>query len=423
MAKTTSLNAIDIGSSKISCLITIGNPDSEKINVVGVATTPSRGVRKGQIVDIDEAVGAITDCVEAAERMAGFSINNAFVSISGDHIQSQNSKGVVAITQPEGEIDQEDVYRVVEAARAVSLPSSREILHVLPREYIVDSQRGIKDPIGMAGVRLETDAHLITCSSVAMKNMAKCVTEIGVDVAGMVYTGLASSYAVLTETEKELGVALVDIGGGTTSLSVFIEGACCYSSVIPVGAKKVTDDLAIGLMVSLESAEKIKHFLGKELAASAEKTSQDEINLTRLGLKEETKSISKKTVVDGIIRPRLNEIFTLVGVALKKSGYAGQTPAGIVLSGGGSMTIDAASACKRVLQLPTRVGHPAGLSGLVEEIGSPAYAATVGLVLYGDSKQHEFTGSKKTGLDQLVKKLPLKGGLGKVTEFIKSFLP
>ena len=251
MAKTTSMNAIDVGSSKISCLITVGSNDPDKINVVGVATTPSRGVRKGQIVDIDEAVSAITDCVEAAERMAGFSINNAYVSVSGEHIQSQNSKGVVAITQPEGEIGEEDVYRVVEAARAVSLPNSREILHVLPREYIVDSQRGIKDPIGMAGVRLETDAHLITCSSVAMKNMAKCVTEIGIDVAGMVYTGLASSYSVLTETEKELGVVLVDIGGGTTSLSVYLEGACAYSTVIPVGAKKVTDDLAIGLMVSL----------------------------------------------------------------------------------------------------------------------------------------------------------------------------
>ncbi len=423
MARQTSLNAIDIGSSKISCLITIPSQDSEKINVVGVATTPSRGVRKGLIVDIEEAVGAITDCVEAAERMAGFSINSAYVSISGDHIQSQNSKGVVAITQPEGEIDQEDVYRVVEAARAISLPSSREILHVLPREYIVDSQRGIKDPIGMAGVRLETDAHLITCSAIAMKNLARCVTDIGIDVAGMVYTGLASAYSVLTETEKELGVVLVDIGGGTTSLSVFIEGACCYSAVIPVGAKKVTDDLAIGLMVSLESAEKIKHFLSKQLEVSPDKTTADEISLTKLGLKEETKSVSRKTVVDGIIRPRLNEIFALVGTALKKSGYAGQTPAGIVLCGGGAMTVDAASACKRVLQLPTRLGQPAGLSGLIEEIDSPAYAATVGLVLYGAGKQHEYVSVKKSGFGQLTQKLPLKGMLGKFVEFIKSFLP
>ena len=423
MARPTSLNAIDIGSSKISCLITIPSADSERINVVGVATTPSRGVRKGQIVDIEDAVGAITDCVEAAERMAGFSINNAYVSISGDHIQSQNSKGVVAITQPEGEIDQEDVYRVVEAARAISLLGSREILHVLPREYIVDSQRGIKDPIGMAGVRLETDAHLITSSAIAMKNMAKCVTEIGIDIAGMVYTGLASSYSVLTETEKELGVVLVDIGGGTTSISVYIEGACCHSAVIPIGAKKVTDDLAIGLMVSLESAEKIKHFLGKQPDLSGDKTTIDEISLTKLGLKEETKSVSRKTVIDGIIRPRLNEIFTLVGIALKKSGYGGQTPAGIVLCGGGAMTVDAASACKRVLQLPTRIGMPAGLSGLVEEIGSPAYAATIGLILYGVSKQNEYTSSKKTSLDQLTSKFPLKGVVGKLTEFIKSFLP
>ncbi len=423
MARQTSLNAIDIGSSKISCLITIPSSDSEKINVVGVATTPSRGVRKGQIVDIEEAVGAITDCVEAAERMAGFSINSAYVSVSGDHIQSQNSKGVVAITQPEGEIDQEDVYRVVEAARAISLPSSREILHVLPREYIVDSQRGIKDPIGMAGVRLETDAHLITASAIAMKNVTKCVTEIGIDVAGMVYTGLASSYSVLTETEKELGVVLVDIGGGTTSLSVYVEGACCHSAVIPVGARKVTDDLAIGLMVSLESAEKIKHFLGKQPDLTADKTTIDEINLTKLGLKEETKSVSRKTVIDGIIRPRLNEMFTLVGTALKKSGYGGQTPAGVVLCGGGSMTVDAASACKRVLQLPTRVGTPAGLSGLVEEIGSPAYAATIGLILYGASKQNEYVTVKKNGLDQLTKKFPFKGVFGRLTEFIKSFLP
>src|SRR3990167_5626455 len=405
MARQTSLNAIDIGSSKISCLISIPSQDSEKINVVGVATTPSRGVRKGLIVDIEEAVGAITDCVEAAERMAGFSINSAYVSIS----------------QPEGEIDQEDVYRVVEAARAISLPSSREILHVLAREYIVDSQRGIKDPIGMAGVRLETDAHLITSSAIAMKNLARCVTEIGIDVAGMVYTGLASSYAVLTETEKELGVVLVDIGGGTTSLSVYLEGACAYSTVIPVGAKKVTDDLAIGLMVSLESAEKIKHYLSHPPEGTSEKT--DEVNLSRLGLKEETKTVSRKTIVDGIISPRLNEIFTMVGTAIKKSGYAGQAPAGIVLCGGGALTVDTASACKRGLQLPTRVGNPAGLSGLVEEIDSPAYAATIGLILYGVGKKNEYSGSKKSVLDQLTKKLPFKGFLGRAIEFVKSFLP
>lgn len=420
MGKQSSLSAIDIGSSKISCIISIPDPESGKINVVGVATTPSRGVRKGQIVDIDEATGAITDAVEAAERMAGFSINNAYVSISGDHIQSQNSKGVVAISQPNGEIEQDDVLRVIEAARAISLPNSREILHVIPREFIVDSQRGIKDPIGMAGVRLETDAHLITCSSIAQKNVTKCVTDIGIDIAGLVYTGLASSYSVLTETEKELGVILADIGGGTTSLSIFVEGACSYSTVIPVGAKKVTDDLAIGLMVSLESAEKIKHYLARA-QEPGEKT--DEINLSKLGIKEDVKNVSRKTVIEGIIRPRLNEIFTLIGSAVKKSGFGGSTPAGIVLCGGGSETVEMASSCKRVLQLPTRIGIPATLSGLVEEIGSPSYACAVGLLLYGLGNQREVGFSKRGGFDKVMKKVPIKGMANKLIEFVKSLLP
>lgn len=421
MAKQASLAAIDIGSSKITTIISIPDSQTGKVNVVGVATTPSRrGIRKGQIVDIEEATSAITDSVEAAERMAGFSITHAYVSISGDHIQSQNSKGVVAITQPKGEIDQEDVFRVIEAARAISLPNSREILHVIPREFIVDSQRGIKDPIGMAGVRLETDAHMITCSSIALKNITKCITDIGIDIAGVVYNGLASSYSVLTETEKELGVVLVDIGGGTTSLCIFVEGACSFSTVIPVGAKKVTDDLAIGLMVSLESAEKIKQYLSRPVPAEEK---ADEINLSKLGIKEDIKNISRKTVVEGIIRPRLNEIFTLIGSAIKKSSYGGNTPAGLVLTGGGSQTVEITSACKRVLQLPTRLGIPTTLSGLVEELGSPSYACAVGLILYGMSQKQDNSFSKKNGFSELARKVPIHGLVNKIVEFIKSLLP
>jgi len=423
MAKQTSLNAIDIGSSKITCIISIPDLETGKINVVGVASTPSRsGIRKGQIVDIEDAIAAITDAVEAAERMAGFSINNAFVSISGDHIQSQNSKGVVAITQPKGEIDQEDVFRVIEAARAISLPNSREILHVIPREFIVDSQRGIKDPIGMAGVRLETDAHLITCSSIAQKNVTKCITDIGIEIDGLVYTGLASSYSTLTDTEKELGVVLVDVGGGTTSLSIFVEGACSYSTVIPVGAKKVTDDLAIGLMVSLEGAEKIKQYLS-HLPEPTDKAAADEINLSRLGIKEEIKNVSKKTVTEGIIRPRLNELFTLIGTAIKRSGYAGNTPAGIVICGGGSQTVDIVSSCKRVLQLPTRIGTPTTLSGLVEELSSPAYACAIGLLVYGLSKKTEKNYSKKGNFASLANRIPVNGLMNKIVDFFKSLLP
>ena len=228
MAKPQGVNTIDIGSSKITCLITVPNQDGTKINLVGAATVTSRGVRKGQIINIEECVSSITDCVESAERMAGFGVDSAYVSISGDNIQSQNSQGLVAITETENEISSDDVFRVIEAARAVSLPTSREIIHVLPREFIVDGQHGIKDPTGMSGVRLETEAHLITGLSPAIKNVTRCVSELGVNVSGLVFTGLASAESVLTDTDKELGVIVIYIGGGTTSVCVYVEGSCVY---------------------------------------------------------------------------------------------------------------------------------------------------------------------------------------------------
>src|SRR3989344_1573100 len=241
MAKGRILAGIDIGTSKVVTLIG-SQAETGRVHIIGVAAVPSKGLRKSQIVDIEEATESITESVEAAERMAGYSISQAFVSIGGAHIESQNSKGVVAVAEPEGEITATDVDRVIEAARAVSLPSAREILHVIPRDFMVDSQAGIKDPVGMTGVRLETEAHLITASSTAIKNLVKCVNEIGVDVAGVVFSGLAASETTLSDTERELGVILLDIGGGSTSLSVFIDGALSYSSVIPIGARNITND-------------------------------------------------------------------------------------------------------------------------------------------------------------------------------------
>jgi len=426
MAKPQGINAIDIGSGKITCLMTLPSQEEDKINVVGVATLPSRGIRRGQIVNIDQAIESISDCVEAAERMAGFSIPSALISISGDHIKSQNSQGVVAITEPEGEITQEDIERVVKAARAVSLPSSREIVHVLPREFKVDSQKGISAPVGMSGVRLETDAHLITGSSTAIRNITKCVNDIGIKVDTLVFSGLASSYAVLSETEKELGIALVDIGAGVTNLSLFVEGSCSYSAVIPVGAKKVTDDLAIGLMVGLDSAEKIKHHLSQPTkVVGADIKNNDEINLARLGIKEDVKNVSKRALVEGIMRPRLNEIFSLVASAIKKSHFAGSIPAGIVLTGGGSLTSSAIESCKRVIQLNARLGIPSGLSGLTEEIDSPAYSTAVGLILYGYHRHHLSSSGPLPGvkIGKILNKLPFGDASKKITGFIKSFLP
>src|SRR3989338_10033168 len=233
MAKARVLAAIDIGSSKVATLVAQHAQEEDKISVVGVSSVPSRGIRKGQIVDIEEASQAVIESVEAAERMAGYSVDRAFVSIGGGHIESKNSHGVVAVADPSGEITASDVARVIDAARAISMPEAREILHVLPREYKVDGETLVKDPEGMSGVRLEVETHLITGSTAAVKNIYKCVSEVGVEVQSLVFTGLASSFSVLSDTEKELGVALIDVGGGTTSITAYIEGAIACSSVFP----------------------------------------------------------------------------------------------------------------------------------------------------------------------------------------------
>lgn len=428
MSKGKVLAGIDIGTTKVVTLIA-SQAETGKINVIGVSSLPSRGLRKSQIVDIEETVESITESVEAAERMAGYSIGNAFVSLNGAHIESQNSKGVVAVAEPEGEITPADVDRVIEAARAVSLPSAREIVHVIPRDFMVDSQAGIKDPVGMTGVRLETEAHLITASSTAIRNLVKCINEIGVDVSGIVFSGLAAAESSLSETERELGVVLVDIGGGSTNLSVFVDGALSYSSVIPIGARNITNDLAIGMRVSLETAEKVKLALSTPAAAGLPEEDKDaakkadELDLAKLGISEDVSSVSRKTLIEGIIRPRLNEIFTMVGLELKKSGLGGQTPAGVVVVGGGALTVGIETACKRVLSLPTRLGSPTGVAGLVEEIGSPAFAASVGLLLYAAKTPAVVHATPLANVTKLVQKLPGRGAFTKAIDFIKSFLP
>jgi cell division protein FtsA len=430
MSQAKVVAAVDIGSSKISTIISSYSVSKEAVNISGVSTVQSRGLRKSQIIDIEQAVEAITESVEGAERMAGMALSSAFVAIGGTHISSVNSKGVVAVAEPEAEITQEDIKRVLESARAISLPSSKAILHVIPRNFTVDSQSGIKDPLGMTGVRLEVEAHIVTGATTSMRNLTKCINEIGIEVEGLVFAGLASGEAVLSETEKELGVCLVDIGGGTTDIGVYQEGSLAFSSVLPVGANNVTNDLAIGLRVSLESAEKIKKFLGREEKKPTlpgdenNQKAKDEVDLKPLNLSEQLKKVSRKTVVEGIIRPRLNETFSMVGQELKKSGFGGATPAGIVLTGGGAETVKVVDSCKRVLSLPTRVGMPKGIAGLVDEIESPAFAASVGLVLYG--VKHSKTQASRfsfRGVEKFVGKIPVKGVVTKAIDFVKSFLP
>lgn len=436
MAKDKVICGIDVGSSKIATLIASVD-ETGKINLIGVSSTPSRGVRKSQVVDIEEAVGSITESVEAAERMAGYSISQAFVSLGGPQIESINQHAVVAVSEPEGEIKESDIQRVNDAARAIPLPSSREILHVIPRTFTVDGQEGIKDPIGMTGIRLETETHIITGATTAMRNLVKCVSEVGIDVTELVFSGIASSIAVLTDTEKELGVVLVDVGGETTDVVVFIDGSVAYSAVVPIGARHITSDTAVGLRVSLESAEKIKLYLGKQQktpALAGEKEKDEEslkntsgtkkkeeemLDVKALGLQEDIQRISRKAVVDGIIRPRLQEIFKFVGKEIKKSGFGTQIPSGLVICGGGAQTIGVLEQAKYVLGFPARVGQIEGLSGLIEEIDSLAFATAAGLILYGATQ-----GSQgELRIPVLSASLPIRGMIQKGIALVKSFLP
>ncbi len=419
MNKAKIISGIELGSSKVTTLIAqvIEDPTlmEKSVNVVGVAASPSKGIKKGQIVNIEEAVEATIISVEAAERMAGYNLNSAFISLGGAHIHSQNSHGVVAVSDQNGEIGESDVERVIDAARAISLPQSREVIHIIPREYVVDGESGVKDPIGMSGVRLEVDTHIITASDAAMKNLRKAVKEVGIEVNGFVFSGLASSESVLTATEKELGCVLVDIGGGTTSLCVFIDGAPIYSSVIPIGAKNVTNDLAIGLRVSLEDAEKIKLLLSDEKRVKKE---EDELDLAELGLSD-IKKISKKTLVEGIIKPRLNEIFSMVKLELDRESLGNRVPSGIVVTGGGASTVGIFESAKRITLLSARIGKPQGLTGLIDDIIDPSYATVAGLAFFG--ARNEVQEPLTTFAKRI--KLPTKGMLGKFFGVIKDLLP
>ena len=424
---------VDVGTYKI---VTVIAKIDEYVNVLGVSEVKSGGMRKGQVVDIEDAVTAINSSVEAAERMAGYSVSHVVASIGGSQIESLNSRGVVAVSNPQAEITDNDLARVIDAAKAVSMPSTRDIIHVLPRNYIVDGQEGIKDPIGMTGVRLEVDTHIITANSISVRNLDKAFSQVGVDVDSFVFSGYASSLSVLSETEKELGVILVDIGAGTTDISIYTEGSVSYSSVLAIGARHITNDLAIGLRISLESAEKIKLYLsqnqGKRLvmpepeeekpARGKHATPMDEIDLTSLNLPEELRKVSQKTLVDGIIRPRLNEIFTMVGLEIKKSGFGGQTPAGIVITGGGSQTVGIKDAARRTLAMPVRVGMPTNMKGIIDEVQNPSYATVIGLCSYGASMGIE---EKSLPFGFSMPKVP--GGsnkiMKKIFDLIKSFIP
>lgn len=426
MAKDRIICGIDIGSSKVATLVATID-ENDRINLIGVSSVSSKGVKKGQIVDIESAVDAITESVESAERMAGYSISSAFISVGGPQIESINSHAVVAVAEPNGEIKENDILRVNDAARAIAMPASREVLHVIPRTFTVDGQEGIHDPVGMAGIRLETDTHIITGSSISLRNLTKCVGMAGVEVEELVFSGIASSRSVLTETEQELGVILVDIGGETTDIVIFVDGAIAYSAVVPLGGRHITSDIAVGLRISLESAEKIKQWLSKPVKQvvlpdgekEPRKKEDEVIDVKSLGITEDVQKISRKMVMDSIIKPRVQEIFKFVGKEIKKSGFGSQTPSGLVICGGAATTIGLLDQAKYVLGFPARLGKIEGLAGLIDEIDSPVFSTAAGLILYGSRSQ----GSSEMSLPVLGKGLPIKAVTQKISDLIKSFLP
>jgi cell division protein FtsA len=416
MPKEKIIASIDVGSSKISTIIAA--LVENRISVIGVSgNVPSKGIKKGNVVDIDEAVQAISFSLERAERMAGVSVSSAFVTVNGSHIETLNSHGVVAVSHQGAEISNDDVGRVTEAAQAVSLPNSREIIHVIPRDFIVDSQDGIKDPVGMSGIRLEVETNIIHGSSTAMKNLAKCVEQVNVGIEDMVYVGVAAAEAVLTDTEKELGTLLVDIGGGTTSLIAFIDGSPVYSDVLPIGGKHITSDLAIGLRAHMEASENIKIRLSEEKTrfSSFDKEQEEDFHVSEYGLDMDT--VPRKLLY-GIIDARLNEIFSLIALEIKRADLQGKLPAGVVVTGGAAMTAGVERVAKQILRTPVRVGYPKGVTGLIDEIENPAFAATVGQLIYGSKLIR--SGSI---LSFDVGKGKISNILSSLLEKIKSFLP
>jgi cell division protein FtsA len=389
MAKENVISSIDVGSSKISTIVAFLTEN--KISVAGTSgASESKGVGKGSIINIDDVVRAIEKSTNRANRMSTHEVSSAYVSINGSHVESINSHGVVAITNETGEITRQDVDRALESARATNLPSTREVIHVLPRDFKIDDQDGIKDPVGMSGNRLEVQTTIIHVSSMVAKNLRKCLSSIGITIEELVYTGIASAESVLTDSEKELGVLMLDIGAQTCSMVVYIEGGPIYCTTIPIGGKHITNDIAIALRANMDVAEKIKIKLSTEREfkpSSFENAKFNEVlNPVEFGL--EGDAISKRFLYS-IVDARLEEIFNLVLVELKKTSLINHIPAGVVLTGGAAKTAGIEKSCKTILKLPVKIGYPRGLEGLIDEVSDPEFSSSVGMILYGSKKFHQ----------------------------------
>ncbi len=380
---------LDIGTSKVVAIVGQLN-DEGRMDVVGIGSHKSNGLKKGVVVNIESTIQSIQRAVEEAELMAGCQITSVYAGIAGSHIRSLNSHGIVAIK--DREVTPQDVERVIDAAQAVAIPADQKILHILPQEFLIDEQEGVKEPLGMSGVRLEAKVHLVTCAVNAAQNIEKCIRRCGLDVDDVILEQLASSYSVLTDDEKELGVCMVDIGGGTTDIAVFIDGAIRHTGVIPIAGDQVTNDIAMALRTPTPHAEEIKIKYACALAqlAGAEET----IKVPSVGDRE-PRDLSRQALAE-VVEPRYDELFTLVQAELRRSGFEDLCAAGIVLTGGTSKMEGAVELAEEIFHMPVRLGAPQGVTGLRDIVNNPIYATGVGLLNYG--VEQRLSGQKYSSL-------------------------
>ena len=374
---------LDIGTSKVVAMIGEITEDG-RVEVIGIGSHPSKGMKKGVVVNIDATVQAIERAVEDAELMAGYRINSVYVGIAGKHIHSMNSHGIVAIRDKE--VVHGDVMRVIDAARAVAIPADQKILHVLPQEYLIDTQEGVKEPHGMSGVRLEAKVHLVTCAVNASQNIEKCIRRCGLEVEEIILEQLASCHSVLTEDEKELGVCLIDIGGGTTDIAVYTDGAIRHTAVIPIAGHQVTNDVAMAFRTPTQHAEDIKINYACALTEMAAKKSEP-IEVPSVG--DRPSRMLSSVALAEVIEPRYEELFKLVQAEIRSHGFEDLIAAGIVLTGGSSKMEGVVELAEEVFHMPVRLGVPANIAGLADIIQNPIYATGTGLLLYGLEKQTE----------------------------------
>ncbi len=382
------LVGVDIGTTKVSVLV--GELERDGASVIGIGSAPSDGLRKGVVIDIDRTVRSVMAAVEEAERMSGYKVRSALVGVSGNHISSQNSRGMVAISGHR-DVAHDDTLRALEAARAVSIPNTREILHVIPRGYVVDGQAGVRDPIGMTAVRLEVETHIVTAATTSVQNLSKCVQRAGVEIDELVLAPLATAEAVLTDEDRELGVALVDMGGDTTDVAVFQDGSVVHAATIPIGGRSVTSDLGIVLRVAPDSAETIK--LRHATALPLDIDPDEVVQIMSIG-EELPHGVTRRHIAE-IVQSRIRELFELVAREIEAAGATNRLQAGLVVTGGAALLPGLGRAARDQLGMAARVTGPHGLGGLTDQIVGPQYSAASGLLLWG--ARHWGAGEEQAG--------------------------